>query len=133
MNKYRAFFKQHDLNEDTSIVQQGFQLRFENGIDVSVAFGDGTFSDKGLKTAEIAVIDDNGNWYEFTDNKLIKHSDAVVNARVTPDDLVTILILAKELQISVYKSNKKQNLKPPPPPPDRIIIEGKIPDPPRNY
>lgn len=97
MKKYRAFFKEHKLNEDSSTVQQGFQLRFENGIDVSVAFGDGTFSDKGLTTAEVAVIDDNGNWYEFTDNKLIKHSDAVVNARITTDDLVTILNLAKQL------------------------------------
>lgn len=99
MNKYKAFFKQHDLNKDTSTVQQGFNLRFENGVDVSVAFGDGTFSDKGVTTAEVSVIDDYGYWYEFADNKLIKHERHFdfVNARITTDDLATILNLAKEL------------------------------------
>lgn len=97
MNKYYVFFKEHKLSDEISTVQQGFRLEFKNGVLISVAFGDGTFSDKGLNTAEVAVIDKYDNCYEFTDDKLIKHKDAFVNARVTTDNLVTIMDLAKSL------------------------------------
>ena len=82
-----------------SITREGFSMVLANGVCVSVIYGDGSFSDKGETTAEVAVTDSKGNWYILSnDNKLVVFPlGADVNPRVTPDELVTILDLAKQI------------------------------------
>lgn len=129
---YYVFLNEDEVSKTHSMVNRGFSLKFKNGVRILVNFGDGTLKNKGATHANVIVVDCNNNRYEFKKNKLHKCKYGSISD-ITSDDLVTIMNLAKQLQFSVSKSNKKQNLKPPPPPPDRIIIEGKIPDPPRDY
>ena len=46
----------------------GFQMKFENGWTISVQFGRGNYNDKDNSTAEIAIWDGEGNWYDFPDD-----------------------------------------------------------------
>ena len=81
-----------------SITREGFSMLLANGVSVSVIYGDGSFSDKGETTAEVAVTDSKGNWYILADDKLVVFplgSEVIPN--VTPDELVTILDLAKQI------------------------------------
>ena len=78
-------------------VDQGFSLIFENGVIASVNFGFGSYSDEGETSAEVAIIDDDDNWYVFNGKELEQADGPDVNPRVTPNDLVEILNLAKQL------------------------------------
>lgn len=81
-----------------SITREGFSMLLANGVSVSVIYGDGSFSDKGETTAEVAVTDSKGNWYILADDKLVIFPlGSEVNPNVTPDELVTILDLAKQI------------------------------------
>jgi hypothetical protein len=81
-----------------SITREGFSMLLANGVSVSVIYGDGSFSDKGETTAEVAVTDSKGNWYILADDKLVVFPlGSEVNPNVTPDELVTILDLAKQI------------------------------------
>ena len=83
-----------------SITREGFSMLLANDVCVSVIYGDGSFSDKGETTAEVAVIDNKGNWYipsESFDKLVAFPLGSEVIPRVTPDELVTILDLAKQL------------------------------------
>lgn len=83
-----------------SITREGFSMVLSNGVCVSVIYGDGSFSDNGETTAEVAVTDTKGNWYILTDDKdklVVFPLGTDVNPRVTPDELVTILELAKQI------------------------------------
>ena len=46
-----------DINHD------GFQMTFDNGATISVMFGKYNYCDQGETTAEVAVWDQNGDWY----------------------------------------------------------------------
>ena len=97
MNNYNVIMKKTQVL-DKVLVNQGFNLTFDNGVYVSVKFGTGTYSDEGKTTAEIAVIDSDENWYVFNGKELEKFSEgSEVNARMTTNDLVEILYLAKQL------------------------------------
>ena len=81
-----------------SITREGFSMLLANDVCVSVIYGDGSFSDKGETTAEVAVTDTKGNWYILAKDKLVVFplgSEVIPN--VTPDELVTILDLAKQI------------------------------------
>lgn len=78
-------------------VDEGFALTFDNGVLASVKFGFGSYSDEGKTTAEVAIIDSKDNWYIFNGKELVKADGIDVNPRVTTNDLVEILNLAKQL------------------------------------
>jgi len=81
-----------------SITREGFSMLLANDVCVSVIYGDGSFSDKGESTAEVAVTDSKGNWYILANDKLVVFPlGSEVNPNVTPDELVTILNLAKQI------------------------------------
>jgi hypothetical protein len=81
-----------------NISREGFSMLLANDVCISVIYGDGTYSDKGETTAEVAVTDTKGNWYILIDDKLeVSSIGSDVIPRVTPDELVTILDLAKQL------------------------------------
>jgi hypothetical protein len=46
-----------DINHD------GFHMTFGNGATISVMFGKHSYSDQGETTAEVAVWDQNNDWY----------------------------------------------------------------------
>ena len=78
-------------------VDEGFALIFDNGVIASVKFGFGSYSDEGKTTAEVAIIDSKDNWYIFNGKELEQADGPDVNPRVTTNDLVEILNLAKQL------------------------------------
>jgi hypothetical protein len=80
-----------------TLVDEGFTLTFDNGVFASVKFGFGSYSDQGETTAEVAIIDSEDNWYIFNGKELEQADGPDVNPRVTTNDLVEILNLAKQL------------------------------------
>ena len=78
-------------------VDEGFALIFDNGVIASVKFGFGSYSDQGETTAEVAIIDIKDNWYVFNGKELEQSDGPDVNPRVTTNDLVEILYLAKQI------------------------------------
>lgn len=80
----------------TAIQNKGFQMTFENGITISVQWGTGNYCEHRIgtmgngiegtvdvwesKNAELAVWDDKGNDYKFTDGHLEQ-------GWVTPDEV----------------------------------------------
>ena len=90
------------IKEETRVldkirVDEGFALIFDNGVIASVKFGFGSYSDEGKTTAEVAIIDSEDNWYIFNGKELEQADGVDVNPRVTTNDLVEILNLAKQL------------------------------------
>ena len=83
-----------------NITREGFSMVLANDVCVSVIYGDGSFCDKGETTAEVAVTDTKGNWYVLSESsdKLVEFPlGTEVISNVTPDELVTILDLAKQI------------------------------------
>ena len=97
MNNYTAIKKELKVL-DKELIDQGFTLTFDNGVLASVKFGFGSYSDEGKTTAEVAIIDNEDNWYVFDQGELtIYPHGSEVNARVTTDELADILYFAKQL------------------------------------
>ena len=64
---------------------RGFQVRFRNGYTVSVQFGKANYSDGGQTTAEVAVLDAEGDMVSLQG----KDRDDVL-ARVSPEKVAEI-------------------------------------------
>ena len=96
MKAYNTF-KEERRALDKIRVDEGFALIFDNGVIASVKFGFGSYSDEGKTTAEVAIIDSEDNWYIFNGKELEQADGVDVNPRVTTNDLVEILNLAKQL------------------------------------
>ena len=56
----------------------GYSMTFENGYTISVQFSEMNYSD-GKTTAEVAVIDSDGEWYQLVDG------DDVIGWQTTDD------------------------------------------------
>ena len=80
-----------------TLVDEGFTLTFDNGVFASIKFGFGSYSDQGETTAEVAIIDSEEYWYVFNGKELKKADGIDVNPRITTNDLVEILNLAKQI------------------------------------
>ena len=85
-----------DINHD------GFHMTFGNGATVSVMFGKYNYCDQGETTAEVAVWDQNDDWYIFNEednhNSLIKvDSGSDVIGHCTSNMVAHIMNLAKNL------------------------------------
>ena len=94
MNKYNVIKEQLS---GSKFVDQGFNITLGNNVYVSVMFGTGSYSDQGETTAEVAIIDSKDNWYVFNGKELEQSDGPDVNPRVTTNDLVEILYLAKQI------------------------------------
>ena len=89
---------EQNMISDRDYGTKGIQITLSNGVLVSVIFGFGSYSDQGETTAEVAVIDREGNWYVFSNGKLVPCPDGSdVNGYIKPDELVDIMYLAKQL------------------------------------
>ena len=95
--KVYTTFKEERRVLDKIRADEGFALIFDNGVIASVKFGFGSYSDEGKTTAEVAIIDSEDNWYVFNGKELEQADGPSVNPRVTTNDLVEILNLAKQL------------------------------------
>jgi len=88
-------------NKDDIGVVEGFQITLNNNITVSVQFGQFNICDGGENTAEVEVWDDNGDRIALDENNnhmsLIKTNDYGLMGDCTPEMVVSILKLAKEL------------------------------------
>jgi hypothetical protein len=96
MTKAFSTHVEKDINHD------GFHMTFGNGFTVSVMFGKHSYSDQGETTAEVAVWDQNGDWYilneEDNHNSLIKYPDgSEVIGHCTSDLVASIMNFAKNL------------------------------------
>ena len=89
MNKFRVLNSGFD---------KGFQMDFENGVTVSVQFGDLTHSDKGQTTAEVAVYR-NDEWYiaDIDDLVLVSKGSEVMNY-CSPDVVAWIMDRARHIK-----------------------------------
>jgi hypothetical protein len=96
MNRYNVIKEELQVPSRT-LVDEGFTLTFDNGVFTSVKFGFSSYSDQGKTTAEVAIIDSEDNWYIFNGKELVKADGIDINPRVTTNDLVEILNLAKQL------------------------------------
>jgi hypothetical protein len=94
MNKYNVIKEQ---SAGSKYVHQGFNMTLENNVYVSVMFGTGAYADQGETTAEVAVIDIKDDWYIFNGKELLKADGTEINPRITPNQLIEILNLAKAL------------------------------------
>ena len=95
--KAYTIFKEETRVLDKTRVDEGFMLIFDNGIFASVEFGFSSYSDRGKTTAEVAIIDSKNNWYIFNGKELEQADGTNVNPRVSTNDLVEILNLAKQI------------------------------------
>ena len=75
----------------SNIRQDLFQIRFENGYMVSVAFGPGNYANKGQTTAETAVIAPDGEFF-----RVPGESDDVMGHQ-TPADVLDLMRYASSL------------------------------------
>jgi len=56
------------FNAKESTFHNGFQMKFENGYTISIQFGKGNYchhEEGEAISAEIAIIDKDGQWYNF--------------------------------------------------------------------
>lgn len=65
----------------------GYQITFANGCKISVQFGRGSYSDKGISTAEVAVWNAEGLWMIWEGDSWIVLEDTDVMPRCTPEDV----------------------------------------------
>jgi hypothetical protein len=83
---------------------KGFQITFDNGVRVSVQFGEFSYCDNytskkynprsvDCKNAEVAIIDKNGQW--LTREYYKNHNDDVKGYQ-TPEEVLKILNWAKK-------------------------------------
>jgi hypothetical protein len=94
--------KAFSTHVNKTIGHDGFHMTFANNVTVSVMFGKHNYCDSGETTAEIAVWDNNGDWYILNEddnhNSLIKVPDGTdVIGHCTSDMVAFIMNLAKEL------------------------------------
>jgi hypothetical protein len=94
--------KAFSTHVNKAIDHDGFHMTFANGCTVSVMFGKHSYSDAGETTAEVAIWDNDDNWYilneEDNHRSLIKvPEDSDVIGHCTSDMVAFIMNLAKEL------------------------------------
>jgi hypothetical protein len=80
----------------------GFHMTFDNNVTVSVMFGKRSYCDSGETTAEVAVWDNDGNWYILNEHdnhmSLIQvPEDSDVIGYCTSNMVAHIMNLAKNL------------------------------------
>ena len=81
----------------TRATGSGFHMTFNNNVTVSVQFGEGTYSDKGANTAEVAVFRDD-DWYLLGINELVLANGSDVNAQCSPDIVAVIMEKARQIK-----------------------------------
>jgi hypothetical protein len=91
--------KKFRVTDQTGGYSRGFQMDFDNGVTVSVQFGDWTRSDKGQTTAEVAVFRDN-EWYfaDIDDLVLLENGHTDVMTHCSPDVVAWIIDKARHIK-----------------------------------
>jgi hypothetical protein len=77
---------------------RGFQMDFENGVTVSVQFGDWTRSDKGQTTAEVAVFRGTEWYFADIDDLVLVENGTEVMAYCSPDVVAWIIDRARKIK-----------------------------------
>lgn len=70
----------------------GFEMTFSNGCGISIVFHVGSYSDRGITTAEVAAFHPNGNWMLFQEGgwvEIPKYDE--VMPRVTADEVAELI------------------------------------------
>jgi hypothetical protein len=95
--------KAFSTHANKAVDHDGFHMTFGNGFTISVMFGKRNYCDSGETTAEVAVWDNNGDWYIFNEddnhNSLIKvPEDSDVIGYCTSDQVAFIMELARKFK-----------------------------------
>jgi len=89
--------KQFKINIDAMKLVEGFQMKFDNGVVVSIGIGEMHRCDSGNTTSEVAVFRGDEDFI-MKDNQLIKTDKSSVMGHCSPDDVLEILNLAKQIK-----------------------------------
>ena len=74
--KEKRTFRVRDEFAFDGVRRVGFTMYFENGITVSVQWGDVNYCDQGVSTAEVAVWHDDDTWFTLdNEGKLTRVED----------------------------------------------------------
>lgn len=80
--------------------EDSFSIGYDNGTLVSVYFGQGSYSDNGDSTCEVACFDKDGKWlmYDFESKSFISiPSGSEIHPRITPEQLSEIMYQISKL------------------------------------
>ena len=89
--------KQFKTFIDSMKLVEGFQMRFDNEVVVSIGFGEMHMCDGGETTSEVAVFRGN-DWFALENNQLIKTKISKPIPHCSVNDVVEILNLAKQIK-----------------------------------
>jgi len=89
--------KQFKTFIDAMKLVEGFQMRFDNEVVVSIGFGEMHMCDGGETTSEVAVFRGN-DWFTLEDNQLVETKVSKPIAHCGVNDVVGILNLAKQIK-----------------------------------
>lgn len=81
--------------------EDAFSIQFENGCIISVSWDEGTYCDRGKKTAEVACFNRSGMWmvYSMDEDRFITLTDgSEVMREISADQLVEIMYNLKNLK-----------------------------------
>ncbi len=93
-----AFAINYAISESKKMWDKGFFVRFQNGYEVSVQFGSYNGCDQGMTTAEVAVIDPEGDFCHLNG----RSPDPLF--RVTPEKLAELMF---EYSMKVFDKSQK--------------------------
>ena len=97
-------------NSKTSITPSehwnGFTFSFSNGWSVSIQQGKDHYCERG-KTAEVAIFDDEDNWYAFSEVKghiFKSEEDTYVNGWLDADAIAKIISIISQEKVDIRAS-----------------------------
>ena len=94
--------KAFSTHVNKEVDHDGFHMTFANDVTVSVMFGKRNYCDSGETTAEVAVWDNDGNWYILNEDDnhnslILVPEDSDVIGHCTSNMVAHIMNLAKNL------------------------------------
>tara|TARA_R100000458_G_C8233873_1_gene214770 strand:- start:784 stop:1080 length:297 start_codon:yes stop_codon:yes gene_type:complete len=87
----------------------GFTFEFSNGWSISIQQSENHYATVG-KTAEVAIFDENDNWYGYDNEKhdVFKpdpeYHDTYVNGHLNADDIAKIISIISQKKVDVRTS-----------------------------
>ena len=84
----------------------GFAFEFSNGWSISIQQSENHYCTVG-KTAEVAIFDENDNWYGYDDEKrdiFIPEEDTYANGHLDADDIAKIISIISQEKVDIRTS-----------------------------
>jgi hypothetical protein len=84
----------------------GFTFEFSNGWSISIQQSENHYATVG-KTAEVAIFDENDNWYGYDNEKrdiFIPEEDTYANGHLDADDIAKIISIISQEKVDIRTS-----------------------------